>query len=58
MERKLFYILTAGLLIILTGFWAYPKIDQFLKVDRCLDKGGSWNYESKECALESGEENS
>jgi hypothetical protein len=38
-----------GLLIILTGIWAYPKIDQFFKVDSCLDKGGSWNYETQEC---------
>ncbi|MHA7128071.1 hypothetical protein [Algoriphagus namhaensis] len=45
-------ILAIGLLIILAGIWAYPKIDQFLKSDSCLDKGGSWNDEKKACEFE------
>jgi hypothetical protein len=39
MNRNRVIILTIGLLLILTGIWAYPKIDQFFKVDSCLDKG-------------------
>lgn len=53
MNKKRIIILTAGLFIILTGIWAYPKIDQFFKVDSCLDKGGSWNYETQECEFSS-----
>ncbi len=49
MNRNRLIILILGLLLILTGIWAYPKIDQFFKVDSCLDKGGRWNYETKEC---------
>ena len=49
-------ILTIGLLLILTGIWTYPKVDQFFKVDSCLDKGGRWNYETKECEFESNNE--
>ncbi len=41
--------MTTGLLIVLTGIWAYPRVDQFFKVDSCLYKGGHWNYETKEC---------
>ena len=57
MNRNRLIILTIGLLIILTGVWAYPKIDQFFKVDSCLDKGGRWNYETNKCEFESAEEN-
>jgi hypothetical protein len=56
MNRNSIIILTIGLLIILTGIWAYPKIDQFFKVDSCLDKGGRWNYETNKCEFESTEE--
>lgn len=41
------------MLIILVGIWIYPKIDQFLKVDRCLDRGGRWNYEINQCEYSS-----
>jgi hypothetical protein len=57
MDRNRLIILTIGLLIILTGIWAYPKIDQFFKVDSCLDKGGRWNYETNECEFESEKNN-
>ncbi|NLR95064.1 hypothetical protein [Flammeovirga agarivorans] len=52
MNRKRLILLTIGLLTILTVIWAYPKIDQFFKVDSCLDKGGRWNYETNECEFE------
>lgn len=58
MNRNRLIILTLGLLLILTGIWVYPKIDQFFKVDSCLDKGGRWNYETKECEFVSKEEQS
>jgi hypothetical protein len=56
MNRNKVVILTIGLLLILIGIWVYPKIDQFFKVDSCLDKGGRWNYETKECEFDSEEE--
>ena len=45
-----------GLVIIMTLIWAYPRIDQFFKIDSCLDKVGSWNYETQECEFASPEE--
>jgi hypothetical protein len=56
MNRNSILILTIGLLIILTGIWVYPKIEQFFKVDSCLDKGGRWNYETDKCEFQSTEE--
>ncbi len=49
MSRKTIYILTIGIFITVTGIWAFPKIDQFFKVDNCLDHGGRWNYTTEEC---------
>lgn len=49
MKRNRLLILSYGLFTILTGNLVFPKIDQFLKVDGCLDKGGSWNYDTNEC---------
>lgn len=46
-----------GLFIILIGVWAYPNVDQFFKIDGCLDKGGRWNYETKECEFTNSESN-
>jgi hypothetical protein len=49
-------IFTFGVVAVLTRVWAYPKIDQFIKVDRCLEKRGQWNYETQECRFSSMEE--
>ena len=49
MNRNRLFILTVGLLIILAGIWAYPMLEKFFKVDGCLDKGGSWNYDTQKC---------
>ncbi len=49
MNRKRIILLTLGVLILLTGIWAFLKINLFVKVDSCLDKGGRWNYETNEC---------
>ncbi len=53
MNRNRLIILTIVLILILIGIWTYHKIDQFFKVDSCLDKGGRWNYETKECEFDS-----
>jgi len=36
-----------GFLFIASGFYL-----NFLKIDRCLDSGGAWNYEECECETE------
>tara|TARA_B100000809_G_scaffold97161_1_gene95682 strand:+ start:4749 stop:5006 length:258 start_codon:yes stop_codon:yes gene_type:complete len=57
MNRKRLIIIIIGILLILTGIWGYPKIHQFFKIDSCLDKGGRWNYKTKECEFESNTKN-
>ena len=44
---KLF--LLAGFVVALLVAWILFKRSDFLAVDRCLDQGGRWNYETKEC---------
>ena len=51
MKQKKAIILTIGLLMILSGFWAYPKIEEFFQIDSCLDKGGRWDYENQLCEI-------
>ena len=41
--------MTVGLLLILSGIWAYLKINKFFRVNNCLEKGGRWNYETEQC---------
>ena len=31
------------------GYWAYHHAAAWLAVDRCLDSGGSYNYQSESC---------
>lgn len=44
-KRKLFILIV----IITLSLFLFYKIFFFLKVDDCLDKGGSWNKEKCEC---------
>ena len=39
-------LIFAGVLIIL-GLWV--RHGEFWAVDACLDSGGAWDYEAKEC---------
>ena len=48
MAAKKFILLIFALLLIL-GLFYYGK--QFLKVDKCLDNGGSFDYENSECVF-------
>lgn len=36
-------------LIVVIGYFSYVRISNAVAVDRCLDWGGSFNYQSKEC---------
>lgn len=50
MTNKKIYILIFVLLLIIGAFY-YG--DRFLEIDKCLDNGGSFNYENSECVFES-----
>jgi hypothetical protein len=49
MSNRATKILLIGLLTVGILTFGYYKVDKFLKVDSCLDKGGRWNYETGEC---------
>ncbi|MCF6274036.1 MAG: hypothetical protein L3J37_12790 [Rhodobacteraceae bacterium] len=44
MKRMIIWGAVAGIGVL--GYW---YIGSFLKVDACLDAGGRWDYEIKEC---------
>ncbi|MEA5520808.1 hypothetical protein [Limnoraphis robusta] len=52
MSKRTTKILIIGLLTTTGLTFGYFKVDKFLKVDSCLDRGGRWNYETNECELE------
>ena len=52
MTRKKFKILVIVLLCIMLTVYGYIKAKYFFEIDSCLDKGGSWNYQKKECELD------
>jgi len=35
--------------VIVAALTVYLVFSDFLKIDRCLDSGGKWNYETKVC---------
>ena len=37
------------ILFTATAFYAFIKVSKFIAIDKCLDKGGSWNYELAKC---------
>jgi len=49
MSKRTTKILIIGLLTTTGLTFGYFKVDKFLKVDSCLDRGGRWNYETNEC---------
>jgi hypothetical protein len=48
MKRKIIkgIILALLALVIVIGFF---KIKRFFEIDKCLDAGGRWNYETNQC---------
>lgn len=40
-------IITA--LLIVVGIFGFNTVSEFIKIDKCLDSGGSWNYDSGIC---------
>lgn len=37
--------------LLIVALWTAPKVQQFLAVDDCLDRGGSWHYDIGECSF-------
>lgn len=42
-------VIGTGVVLLSMIFLAWAR--SFLEVDKCLDRGGRWNYETKECEL-------
>jgi hypothetical protein len=43
-------IILSALVILIVVI--YPWLDTQYQIDKCLDSGGHWNYEKKECECE------
>ncbi len=41
--------LSVGLLVLSVVLGVTPSIIRFMDIDRCLDRGGRWNYEGLQC---------
>lgn len=41
-----------GAALVIAGFIVFWLAKGFLAIDRCLDSGGRWNYEVKQCEHE------
>ena len=37
------------LMVLSCALWVALYLKQWVAIDRCLDSGGSWNYEKSEC---------
>ena len=44
-----FAVLLGMLALGLIAAFVLPSVLQFLEVDRCLDEGGKYNYETSQC---------
>lgn len=40
------------IIVVMIGVWAFFKFSDFMAIDKCLDRGGAWNYETRECEYE------
>lgn len=39
-----------SILLIGLTYFAYLKLDKFIEIDKCLDKGSKWDYSIDKCA--------
>jgi len=53
MRKRVILILLSILAILF--FIGFVKYSTFFKIDKCLDSGGSWNYETGKCEYETNE---
>jgi len=42
-------LISASIIIMIFGSFIFVKYSTFFKIDKCLDSGGSWNYQTNEC---------
>jgi hypothetical protein len=49
MNKKLFIIIISVLVISLISIFGIKWAIRFFQIDKCLDKGGKWNYELNRC---------
>ena len=49
MKRKTVTIAIVLTVIAIMAITFSLKVNRLLKIDECLDKGGSWNYERNDC---------
>jgi hypothetical protein len=43
-------------LALAAGVLALPRVSQFLKIDKCLDRGGIWDYQRNICTANADQE--
>ena len=46
---KIIKLIIFPILLIGLTYFTYLKIDRFIEIDKCLDKGSRWNYSENEC---------
>jgi hypothetical protein len=47
-RKRLAWVLVAVLILLVLGF-VYPRVKDFILIDRCLDSGGTWDSARSEC---------
>jgi hypothetical protein len=47
--KRIVIVIISVLILIISGLYILIDKSDFWKIDKCLDSGGSWNYDSKEC---------
>ncbi|SOB59837.1 protein of unknown function [Pseudodesulfovibrio profundus] len=46
---KLLALALAGIIVV-AGYFCLPWVQQQLKIDACLDRGGRWDYAAERCS--------
>lgn len=49
MKAKRIKVFGLIILLVILTYFSYTKLNRFIKIDSCLDKGGSWNYNLEKC---------
>jgi uncharacterized protein YxeA len=47
--NRVIIVIVSVLVLIIGGLYIFSEKSDFWEIDKCLDSGGSWNYESKNC---------
>ena len=57
-QRRLLLLITAffGATLLLLAAWAVILFNDWMRVDECLDRGGSYDYEREVCDFEQSHE--